>query len=344
MIRLSPTAVRLCRAATLILGIALGAISSGAEAACGRANDPIQAALCAHPELATRDEQLNAAVTRARVARGQPENRIIGEIAKTWFDDRIDLCPKADLVCLRLIYQDQIAFWSRIDGDPDGRQRLRFVRFDHKRPAGRPDQGSFEAHFAGFVFADPQTGAQRQFNHDIDAAITDLRKAVASDADVSLRSDVEAYARTTVHAPTWTGRLLSVRLNNDTFTGGAHGLQNTWNLNLDVDAARKFRLSDRFSAKTLDAMTAVCARHLATETSSNGFDTREALYAPGGRVPSRVFRDLAQRANRWSLSGSRVRMTVPEYTLGGMALGEPVCEISAGELAGLGGCVDRSEP
>lgn len=343
MIRLV-LAARLCRSAAFACATLVGALTAPALAApCGKTQDAIAIAVCTRPDLRDRDAQRERLITDARMRRGMPENRIIGRLAHTWDEDRRELCPTADPVCLRLIYNDQIAFWSRIDGTPGHSDRLRFVQFRHERPAGKPGQGSFVAEFDGFVFATPTSGAQRQFNHDIEAAIADLRKAVTDDGDPTLRSDVEAYARTTLHAPTWTGRLLSVRLTNDTFTGGAHGLQATWNLNLDAEAERKLRLTDLFSDRTLAGITSACARQVATDTSQDGFDTRKDLFGPGGHGVSKSFAALAHRANRWSLTGHRIRMTIPEYTLGGMGLGEPTCEISAGDLAALGGCVDRSE-
>ncbi len=335
----------LCRRAILACAVLLGILAAPANAApCGKPGDAIDAALCAHRELRDLDENLNRTITEARGRRGLDERRTIGKLAKTWYDDRIELCPKANLVCLRLIYQDQIAFWSRIDGTPGHSDRLRFIRFFHQRPKTNPDQGSFSAEFIGFAFADPTTGAQKQFNHDVEAAIADVRKAVADDGDPSMRSAVESYSNTAMHAPTWTGRLLSVRLMNDSFSGGAHGLQNTWNLNLEAEAPRKFRLADRFTPRTLDTMMATCANRLAAETSNAGFNTRSEIYARDGRTLQPKFRALMQRANRWSLTGHRVILSIPEYTLGGMALGQPTCEIDSGELAAMGGCVDRSEP
>lgn len=327
------------RLSLLIVSLALASLTGPALAApclLPDSKDPVERALCAHPDLAQLDLEARKAEGDVSERRQQPERRNMWNVHHNWLQDRIRLCPKADVTCLRTIYERQIRFWTGVDGTgPDSQGRLTFFHLSYYRAESKkaPEQGSFRAHFIGYRFADPRTGAQKLFNRDVEAARVEVEKAVQNDADPGVRSAVEAYYETKVHAPYQAGNFLSARVTNDEFTGGAHGSNSTWNLNLDVTAARKLKLSDLFAAPTLTRLMSACAGSIAADMTKARMPVADELYRPDRRTPSKAFSELFLRANRWTFTPFGAQVTFPQYALGGMALGEPDCRISRDALA-----------
>jgi hypothetical protein len=308
--------------------LALGAPAIAAPCMLPDSKDPVEKALCAHPDLAQLDRDARIAESEASDRRGQPERRIMWNIHFNWLKDREHLCPKVDVACLRANYEAQIRFWKGVDGiGPDTQGRLEFIQYKYDRPGSKKaDQGGFRAKFIGYRFADPRTGAQKIFNRDIEAARMEVEKAVISDRDPSNRTAVDTYYDSTVHAPYQRGTLMSARITTDEFGGGAHGLNNTWTLNLDVTADRKMRLEDFLPARSIQSLMIACGRQIAGEARTSGLDIGDNIFVRTG--PAKGFRDLFLRMNRWEFTPTGIVVSFPQYALGGMAMGEPECRFT----------------
>ena len=311
-----------------------GLIAPAAAENCTRSIAQTQKQICTDPDLREVVAALHRAPEAAKAGRSDNELEGLRMMHATWLVERQRTCPGLEKACLQDLYANQTRFLKAAStSEPGPLGRITFLSYHRERKATKaaPDS-SFEARFAGFVFAEPASGAQKTFNRDMLAALKDVEAAVASDADPDARSNVEGYYRTTVHPPYLADGFLSVRLTNDEFSGGAHGSASTWNLNLALAAPRKLQLGDLFTTPDLNRFALACARAIAADLGKDGLDTSDVL-VPGTRQPVAKFRQVFLRANRWDFSQRGAHITFPQYSLGGMAAGEPDCRISRAEIA-----------
>jgi uncharacterized protein len=320
----------LALAGLLFAGLSLPALAEN----CTKPIAQTQKQICLDPDLREADALLNRAHDAARAGRLDNELEGLRMMHGTWLVERERTCPGLEKACVQDLYANQIRFLKAAStAEPGPLGRITFLSYHRERKATKADpDSSFEARFAGFVFAEPSTGAQKIFNRDMLAALKEVEAAVKSDADPDARSSVEGYYRTTVHPPYLTEDFLSVRLTNEEFSGGAHGSASTWNLNLDPRAPRKLQLGDLFTTPDLNRFALACARAIAADLGKNGLDTSDVV-VPGTRQPVAKFRQVFLRANRWDFSQRGAHITFPQYSLGGMAAGEPDCRISRAEIA-----------
>lgn len=238
---------------------------------CGKAQPPVETAICADPATKAADEAMEGAFTAVRDRLQGDERRAALDDQRAWLKDRNARCGKPQAGIARCLADADAARVRTLTGEATagpGLQRRPAAVF--VRQAGAAGRTAVAVRL--YRFPDPASPAERAVNAQVEKALAAI-PFKADDADDPGQRGVINWG----HDEFWTisyasPRLVSIHRDTWDFTGGAHGTSGTAGLTVDWVTGRVLTFRDLFDSAASVEFGRACLGQIKAARKERGVD------------------------------------------------------------------------
>lgn len=323
--------MKILKSLTSAMPLLLAFIPPAAAFDCGKAQSPVEKAICADQKLKAVDDAMTAAYASLRNSLTGPDRKALGASQSKWVKGREDGCG----------YQQGAELTSCILSQTDERRRLLLAEPESGPGTGARlmpvfiqqdgDPHHYDVDYTLIRFVAPKSRGEKLFNADVNKLAKEApvqRQAEAARQDMT-------YAAVASMAVTYASpSLISAKVESWSFSGGAHGNGGTSGITIDLARGAALKTGDLFDNKAISALKADCVKQILAQKKEKlegeEFDpNNDPLYSEKTVV------EYLQSLANWNFWQDKATVTFDAYAIGSYAEGPYDCDFAMDNLRKL---------
>lgn len=309
-------------------------VSAPAAAAfdCGKAQTPVEKAICADPKLKAADDTMTGAYAKLKESLEGAEKDALRISQLRWIKQRegCDYDGATDVPeCVRDSTDKRKALLTAHPetGPGDGSDLTPwFVQKEGKK-------GGWDIDLNLVRFAEPQSAGESLFNREAEALAVPalLENSTLGTATLKVEKD-KIYAKGVSLTPTYASkRLISALAEGFDDAGGAHPNGWSYAINISLDEGRRLTYGDLFGREVTGILAKLCSDQLIAARKVRTQDTTVSLEEGADIVILAHIKDL----ERWSFRADQASILFDAYEIGSYAEGPYACVMQMAKLKTL---------
>lgn len=313
--------------AALALAAATPSLAAGID--CGKAQSPVEKAICAEPKLKAADDAMSAAYERLRGEADVGGKEALQVSQRRWISQR-EGCADPDAADITPCIAESTAkrtavLTARPESGPGDAADLKpwFVQKEGKT-------GGWDIGFDLVRFAKPETAGEEVFNRLAEALLAPalVETSTLGTATEKVRAD-RIYAYSVSLTPTYASkRFISALAEAYEDRGGAHPNQWSRAINVDLAGGRIMGFGDLFPREAGGIFAKLCTDQLIAARRARTQDAGMNLDEGADEVILPHVRDL----ENWSFRDGKATILFDAYLIGPHAEGPYSCDLDAAVL------------
>jgi uncharacterized protein YecT (DUF1311 family) len=298
---------------------------------CMKAQSPVEKAICTDAKLKSADDAMAAAYLALRDELTGPDRKSLGASQSKWVKSREDNCGSqegAELTNCVLTDTDERRrlLLAEPESGPGAASRLMPVFIQQEG-----DPHHYDVDYTLIRFAKPKSRGENLFN----AQVNKLAKGAPLAREAEAAPQDMTYAAFTSMSLTYaSSSLLSAKVENWSFSGGAHGNGGTSGITIDLGRGAVLKTGDLFDGKAVDALRDECVKQILVQKKEKlegeDFDpANDPLYSEKTVV------EYLQSLANWNFWQDKATVTFDAYAIGSYAEGPYECEFAMDNLRKL---------
>jgi uncharacterized protein YecT (DUF1311 family) len=296
---------------------------------CGKAQSPVEKAICANDKLKAADDAMTAVYLALRDSLKGPDRKTLGMSQSKWVKAREDNCG----------YQEGTERTGCILDRTDERRRLLAAE-----PESGPGTGSrlmpvflqqegdphhYDVDYTLIKFVKPKSRGEKLFNAEV-ARIIEEAPLAREEVPEGMTYTSYMTLALTYASP----KLLSAQTDSWAFTGGAHGYGGVSGMTIDLVRGVAMKTGDLFDNKAIEALTADCMKQILAQKKEK-LEGEEFDPANDPFYKEETVIDHLKSLERWNFWKDKATVTFDAYAIGSYAEGPYNCDFAMDKLRKL---------
>jgi len=296
---------------------------------CGKAATAVEIAICADPELKAAEGNLEAAYAEVGRLSREDERTMLVRAQRHWLSEREADCPASALglnACISDMTGIRIA---ELEGTPKSGpgSGSRIIPY-YVVQDGSETAYDIEAEF--FRFAEPRSEGEKAFNAAMAKTSGNYKIGPHGEDTAGRTYEIRTFSILNYAS----GRLVSAKVNEWSFTGGAHGNGISLGINIDLAKGREIEIGDILPEAAFPILMENCRNQIIAEKKVRLDD---ATYDPAADefLKDEVIAEHLATMSAWSLSETEATIDFDAYAIGPYVEGSFACVFPMAELKEL---------
>ena len=298
---------------------------------CAKAASSIEKAICTDPKLKAADDAMATAYAALRDSLVGADRKSLGASQRKWVKSREDSCgyqqgaEQANCILSQTDERRQLLLAEPESGPGTGSRLMPvFIQQD-------ADPRHYDIDFTLIKFVKPQSKGEILFNN----RVTKIGKGAPLGRQSEAARDDMTYSSVAAMALTYTSpKLISAKVENWDFSGGAHGNGGTSGITIDLDRGTEMKPGDLFDAKGIAALKARCIEQI-FEQKKDKNDGQDFNPADDPNYQETTIVEHLQSMNSWNFWKDKATVTFDAYAIGSYAEGQYECDFTMDEMKKL---------